>query len=391
MKKFLKALPVWIWGILFALLVATFFSNDFGLVDLQKTALVLAAGIDREEEDFVLTAQIALPAASQSGGGASMEITGRGATVADCLSEIHARTGWVPKLIYCDLIVLGESATVNVFDGLNFFLRNEYIPDACRLAACEGSAQALLSSASAVGDTSAIALGTLFSDAAQKSGQVMPTTLREFAIGTFGASASGYMPYVRAVPQEEDSPQQGGQTEGGQSGQSEQPDASQQGGQKILYSAQETALFAGGSLVAVLTPEETLAFSLLEGNVYAGTLAADGATYLILQDSGAVGIGAPPDMALHVDCTLQRCGENETSSPEELPAGTLSAKEEERLSELLTGYLASLWETCAQSGCDLFFFRRSLWRADPKEYAAWKDVPLADLSVRLSASVKSLR
>lgn len=391
MKKFLKALPVWIWGILFALLVATFFSNDFGLVDLQKTALVLAAGIDREEENFVLTAQIALPTASQSGGSASTQITGRGATIADCLSEIHTRTGWVPKLIYCDLIVLGESATGNVFDGLNFFLRNEYIPDACRLAACQGSAQALLSSASAVGDASALALGTLFSDAAQKSGQVIPTTLREFAIGTFGASASGYMPYVRAVPQEEESSQQGGQPEGGQSGQSGQDDAAQQGGQKILYSARETALFADGSLVAVLTPEETLAFSLLEGNVYAGTLAADGATYLILHDSGAVTVGTPPDITLRIECTLQRCGENGTAPPEDLAAGRLSPEEEERLSELLTGHLASLWETCAQKECDLFFFRRSLWRTDPEMYAAWKEVPLADLSVLPSASVKGLQ
>lgn len=32
-----------------------FFSNDFGLMDVQKTAIVMAVGVDREEEEFILT------------------------------------------------------------------------------------------------------------------------------------------------------------------------------------------------------------------------------------------------------------------------------------------------------------------------------------------------
>ena len=32
-------------------LTILFFSNDFGLVDIQKTAIVLAVGIDRENEE----------------------------------------------------------------------------------------------------------------------------------------------------------------------------------------------------------------------------------------------------------------------------------------------------------------------------------------------------
>ena len=32
-----------------------FFSNDFGLTDVQKTALVIAVGIDKEEDDFIVT------------------------------------------------------------------------------------------------------------------------------------------------------------------------------------------------------------------------------------------------------------------------------------------------------------------------------------------------
>ena len=50
-------------------------------------------------------------------------------------------------------------------------------------------------------DASSLALEKLFSDAAKKSGRVMTSTLREFAIGYYGVSESGFMPYVRMQPQ----------------------------------------------------------------------------------------------------------------------------------------------------------------------------------------------
>lgn len=50
-----------------AVLIFLFFSNDFGLTDVQKTAIVMAAGIDREGPTFILTAQIAVPSPPTKG------------------------------------------------------------------------------------------------------------------------------------------------------------------------------------------------------------------------------------------------------------------------------------------------------------------------------------
>lgn len=389
MKKFLKCFPVKLWILLFALLVLTFFSNDFGLVDIQKTALVLAAGIDRDEDGFRLTAQIAVPKGTDrtTGGTSSVEIEGRGSTVSECISDLYARTGWVPKLIYCDLVVLGESAAEkDVFDCLDAFLRNEYIPDSCLLAACAGSAGELLSSTSAIDDTSALALEKLFSDAAEQAGQVMTTTLREFAIGYFGESRSGYMPYVRAQAQEGSDQGQGGSQSGGQSMASPKTE-------EKIYSARETAIFSDGVLVGILSPEETFAFSLLKSNVYAGTFSVDGTSYLVLRDKGDIRVtaSASPAFSLFVDCTVQCYGENHTSAPEQFVKGTLSRQEEEAVSARLTQSLQALWTSCTQAECDLLFFRRSLRRASPAVYAAWKDLPLSALPVTVQARVRSLR
>ena len=384
-KRFLAALPGRLCLIIVAAIILIFFSNDFGLVDIQKTAIVLAVGIDRDGEDFALTAQIAVPKGSDrtTGGTSSVEIEGRGATVPDCISDIYAKTGWVPKLVFCNLVLLGESAVqADVFSCLDFFLRNEYIPNSCQLAACEGSAGEMLSTTSAIDDTSALALSKLFSDAAKKSGYVMTTTLREFAVGYYGVSGSGYMPYVRAQAQE------GSQEQGGGQG-----DAQPSQQEQKIYSAQETAVFSGGRQVALLTPEETFAFSLLEGNVYAGTFTAAGKTYVVLRDSGSVDVSTAdaPAISLGVTCKVQLYGESETVPPEELAKGALSPEEERFLSDLLASHVRSLWDTCAGAECDLLFFRRSLWRASPAAYGKWKDLPLASVTVRISARAEGLK
>lgn len=388
MKKFLKGIPMKLWAILCALVLLTFFSNDFGLVDIQKTALVLAAGIDRNDNEFTLTAQIAVPKGTDrtTGGTSGVEIEGTGATVSDCLADLYGKTGWVPKLIFCDLVILGETVVAeDAFDCLDYFLRNEYVPDSCLLATCEGSAKDLLSSTSAIDDTSALALEKLFSDAATKSGQVMTTTLREFAIGYFGESRSGYMPYVRAQTQEGSDQGQGGAQSSGGTAQPSQ--------EEKIYSARETAIFSGGRMAALLSPEETFAFSLLEGNVYAGTFTTDGKTYVILKNGGSVSVRAEdaPEISLEATCKVQVYGESETASPQTLAKGMLTPEEEKHVSQVLTDYLAQLWDACAQADCDLLFFRRSLRRSSPEAYGKWKDLPLSSVSAQIEVRAESLR
>ncbi|MBQ5930536.1 MAG: hypothetical protein IIX02_07075, partial [Clostridia bacterium] len=104
------------------LLSFLFFTTDFGLIDIQKTAIVLAAGIDRNGEDFIITSQIAIPKSSDQGKSTNaVQIVSRGKTVAEAFEEINAKTGWYPKLVFCNLILLGEdTAKQNVFDALDY-------------------------------------------------------------------------------------------------------------------------------------------------------------------------------------------------------------------------------------------------------------------------------
>ena len=215
MKPLLKRAAPKLALLLGGVLLFAFFSNDFGLVDIQKTAVILAAGIDRTQEGYELTAQISVPKGGESAGGtASVELTGRGETVADCLMQMYANSGWVPKFDFCSLVLLGEeTARAGAMPALNYFLHNEYMSDDCAVAACEGRAGELLQKKSAIDDTPSLAIAKLFSGATEKSGATVKNTLREFAVSTLGKAESSFMPYIRAFPDGEgESP--GGSAEG---------------------------------------------------------------------------------------------------------------------------------------------------------------------------------
>ena len=95
--------------LLVAILSFFFLSNDFGLIDIQKTAIVMAVGVDREDDTFIVTSQIAVPQSSKQGKATqTVQIVSRGNTVAQAFEEINAKTGWYPKLVFCRLIILGE-------------------------------------------------------------------------------------------------------------------------------------------------------------------------------------------------------------------------------------------------------------------------------------------
>ena len=52
-------------GIVYVLILIAFsflfFTNDFGIVDLRKTSVVIGVALDIEEDEVVLTAQLAVP------------------------------------------------------------------------------------------------------------------------------------------------------------------------------------------------------------------------------------------------------------------------------------------------------------------------------------------
>ena len=376
-------------------LLFAFFSNDFGLVDIQKTAVILAAGIDKSGEGYELTAQISVPKGGEKAGGtASVELSGKGETVADCLMMMYADSGWIPKFDFCSLVLLGEEAArEGAMPALNYFLHNEYMSDNCAVAVAEGSAGEMLKKTSAIDDTPSLAIHKLFSGAAEKTGAAVKNTLREFAVGTLGVSKSSFMPFIRTLPHESGSGSSEGS--GGKGGASGSEGSGGEGDAPVLFRAEETALFREGKLTGLLSAEETLAFNLVRGKVKAGILTVEGedgepVSLSIKRGGGSAKLGEENVPRAKLSVRLKVLVSDRTE--EDFMAGTetnvATDEDERRAEELIASYISSLWEKCKGSGCDLFLLARELYRKDPKAFEANVGLIPSGMGADIEVSVK---
>ncbi|HJA02848.1 MAG TPA: Ger(x)C family spore germination C-terminal domain-containing protein [Candidatus Gallimonas gallistercoris] len=390
-------------------LLFAFFSNDFGLVDIQKTAVILAAGIDKSGEGYELTAQISVPKGGKKAGGtASVELSGKGETVADCLMMMYADSGWIPKFDFCSLVLLGEEAArEGAMPALNYFLHNEYMSDNCAVAVAEGSAGEMLKKTSAIDDTPSLAIHKLFSGAAEKTGAAVKNTLRVFAVDTLGVSKSSFMPFIRSLPREsgeggakqsgsEGSGGEGGaEGSGGKGGAIGSEGSGGEGDTPVLFRAEETALFREGKMTGLLSAEETLAFNLVRGKVKAGILTVKGedgepVSLSIKRGGGSAKLGEEDELRAKLSVRLKVLVSDRTE--EDFMAGTetnvATDEDERRAEELISSHIASLWGKCQISGCDLLLLARELYRKDPKAYEANVGLIPSGMGADIEVSVK---
>ena len=407
--------------ILAALLLFLFISNDFGLLDTQKTAIVMAVGIDREEDEFIVTSQIALPtSSSQQSEAKSVQTVSRGKTVAAAFEEINDKTGWYPKLVFCNLILIGnEAAKENVFDALDFFLRNEYFAEDCLLAVCENTAKETLNVTTPIDSASSVAAQKILSAHAKQVGAAMPNTLREFSATYFGASKSGFLPILKTESTQEavggkmggDKAQGQGQGQAQGQGQSANPE-NNSGGEAAnttqgetekkeeLFSAKETAMFVNGKMTGKLTDKETFAFCASKNNLKlaAYTVDSGGQTYTLTVKHNSPKIklridknGAPRvEISLNLTAGIldfSKSGtENVVKDASDAPKRVLTDAE-----LALQADVEKTFRTAQAANCDLFGLTELLKKYEHKYFEAYKNDLLLRVTPTVRVTVKSVR
>ena len=63
----IKKLSVLVYWAIIIVLIGLFFTNDFGLVDIRKTSIIVAVSVDVEDDEVQVTAQLAVPQPSENG------------------------------------------------------------------------------------------------------------------------------------------------------------------------------------------------------------------------------------------------------------------------------------------------------------------------------------
>lgn len=346
--------------LLVALLIVFFFVGDFGTLDTQKTAIVMAVGIDRQDDTFIVTSQIAVPQSSKQGKSTqSVQLVSRGKTVADAFADINAKTGWYPKLVFCNLIIVGENtAKADVFDALEFFLLDEYMSDGCLVATCDGLAKDLLNVSALIDPSGSIAIQKILSPHALRVGTVLPNTLKNFAASYFSESASGFLPIVQTKPQQDSQDSMPTATE--------QTDDSSQSGNatdKPVFSAGETALFLRGRRVGRWTEEETFAYNAVKSQLrlasYSVGVGEEYCTLSIKNNAPKTKLSISKDgrACYEMQVTLsaglldysKAPYKNDGADAGDVPDGAFSSAEKRLASQIQTAF-----EKCKTTGCDAF-------------------------------------
>ncbi|MBQ8373979.1 MAG: hypothetical protein IJX98_00200 [Clostridia bacterium] len=373
--------------VIIAVILFSFFSNDFNLINVQSTAIVTAIAIDRENEEFSISAQIAIPAAKsssgksdsqgQSGGsgggnGSFASIEGKGGTIAQAIEAINGKTGWYPKLVFCRLLILGQSlCESNVFDALDYFLRGEYVAHDCLLAAAEGKASEILAAKTPLGSTSSLAIEKVLSDQAMRVGASLPNTLREFSISYFSAAKSGYMPIVKKEKEGEDE----------------------------IVSASETALFIAGKQIGKLDKRETFALACIKTPLrLAGySVENEGASNTLTVKNNRRKLkffvdGDQPKMEIKLTMYAGIADVSKSMPVEDiadigdLPKGVLSVA-----SEQLKAQLNGLIEKCRALSFDAFDAIGKLQKYEHKHFSTLKDSLIERMQVSLTVDFEGIR
>ena len=258
--------------ILIAFAMLLFFTHDFGLIDIEHTAIIVALGVDKNKEntEYEISAQIAIPQASADNASESESvISAKGQTIGEALDKIAVNTGWYPLFSFCNMVILGENALKgNVMDSVNYFIRTDRLPDSATICACEGSAKDLLLTDTPLDSVSSFALQKILEQDYAKLDRIANVNIKNFADGYFSKSQRGFLPYVKTIPSgDAENASKGGnngsgsQKEGGNTGKGENAES-----KSNIYDASSAIIFSKGKAVGMLAPEETLLFNLKDKN-----------------------------------------------------------------------------------------------------------------------------
>lgn len=430
--KWKRYTPILYWVMIIALL-CLFFTNDFGLIDIHKSSVIVAVGIDTDGKEVQVTAQVAIPEPSQSGDSIKYaEVQGSGETVADALNEINVKTGTYPRLLFCKLILIGEECqSEDLFKIVGCFYRRNYSELTALVAMSKGRAQDMLKLPATIAPENSTAIQKVLSEELKNSANVSTANLKSIAETNYSVSKTCYMPFIEANVQgtsenggngdnaggESDNAggesgnasggnasggSQGGQSGGG-GGEGEGSSGGGQqgggkGGQQMEFTARKTAMFSGGKFAGILDEQQAFALNVIKNEIRFAVVPCDaeGVHYTIglkNVDGGAelkVKDGVP-NLTISLKAKAQVQGKKAVMEPESVMMDdvvqpeVLKAAEEE-----IKTRMGNLIKTSIETDCDVLGVKALLHKHNYKYFEAFKDDILTRMNVEYKIAIQSL-
>lgn len=387
-----------------------FFSNNEGLVDIEKTAIIKAVGIDYINNEYVATAQIAVPEANDTNTeNLKTELTGSGSTVGNAIKNIGDVSGWYPQLAFCNLIVLGKSVLdINVIKVVDYFSKTLRVQDSALLIVAEGEASELLKMSTPLDSVSSIALQKKLLKNPGFDQDVATNDIKTFCSGYYSRTGAGYIPLIKPVKADSKTQNDGSSSEIGEQqsgtensdGENSKSDTEQS--EKYLFDTDTTLLFKNGKVVGQLNKMQTKTFNALTKKFEATTIKVNDVKpdvdetehnflVTVLRCTPKVKlIATENDLKLTVSLNLyckisdQDAEYSDATYTKNTPMPTAVT---EKTRQIMTESIKELIQTTVQTDCDFLKIKDLLYKFNNKHYARYKDNYLSVMQTEIDVTV----
>lgn len=389
--------------ILVAILFLFFFSNDFGLIDVEKTSIITAVAIDKEGELFNVTAQIAVPEATDTNTeNQKAQFSGSGTTVGAALKDLGDLSGWFPKLAFCNLILIGNSLSQdNVITALDYFAKTLRVQDSAIVALAENSAKELLEAATPLDNISSFALQKIMLKNTGFDRDIASSDVKTFCADHYSLGRSSYMPLIKIISTSDGQSGGGGGSSSETGMQTGSSSSESKDKRDKLFNARTTALFLDGKKVGELDQNLTLAFNATKSQMSGTTISVKAfdkltqkqSNYLltVLSSKPSVTVSATDNnLTLNVAISLYcKISDHAADNSDQALSQNKPLPEEVILSaeEMLTGFINDMIETSVKTGCDFLKIKEKLYRYNFKQYSRYKDNYLSVMKSNVNVSV----
>lgn len=381
--------------VIFAITIL-FFSNDFGLIDIEKTAIITAIAIDKEDDQYTVTCQIAVPEASnQISENQKAQIEGKGKTVAGAIKNVGSVSGWFPQTIFCNLIILGNSiSNDNVINTLDYFSTTLRVQDSAQVILAEDKAKDLLSATTPLDNISSFAIQKILLKNPGFDQDVCSVDVKTFCVEYYSQNASSYMPIVKVLKTEEEN----------SNGDKNQQSSDQSSGTKTngtkTFDATTTALFYKGKKVGELDKELSRTFNMLtrqsNGTAF-DTVDQNGKHYLldVLSEKAKIRVLADQEnLTVKIDLDIYcRAVDKDSTTNEGMDYEQTTVPDSLKRSaeRILSEQIYELFNVSKQTRCDFLRIKEKLYRYCFKQYSRYKDNFLDVCSLDVNVNVNGQR
>lgn len=404
--------------LLLAAVFLLFFSNDFGLIDIEKTAIITAVAIDLEENgEYKITAQIAVPEATDTNTeNLRAQIAGKGSTVGAAIKNIGDTSGWFPQLCFCNLIIVGKGfSDYNIIKVLDYFSKTLRIQDSALIVMSETDGAELLKLSTPLDNISSFALQKILLKNAGLNRDVAVCDVKSFCTGYYSEAGSAYMPLIKVVSQKSENEKasaddaNGSESSGG-SGSAEISGGGSSGGSgsggesggakgDAIFNADTTALFLHGKKVGELDANLTLAFNALTRDFATSTFevkdvntGGETLNYLLTVFSCTASRSlAVSENGIRLNVSLDAYVKisdmnGQASDLEYIKNLPLPVNVKERAEADFTERITDLIRTEKETGCDFLDVKKELYRKHHSYYYVYKDNFIENLSYSVSVN-----